>query len=194
MQGPAGIARITCGRRRSAVTLLPIGGVDMKVVKRVLLGTVSVAAAIVGRPGRRSSGQGQGGRIREGLQPVWRGLLLHSRHRHLLEDRRLRPHRVESQRGRLVRADRERSVRATTPARPTRWSTAPAVSSSSTFARRPNTARCVRISARPGSGRPTPTPSVVRRPPFILTAPSSSSPDSPSARRSPSSMSPTSRT
>src|SRR5262249_41476760 len=40
-----------------------------------------------GWAGSRSSGQGQASRIREGLQPLWRRLLLYAWHRHLLEDR-----------------------------------------------------------------------------------------------------------
>src|SRR5262249_39027029 len=52
-----------------------------------------------GRAGSRPSGQGQAGRIREDLQPLWRGFLLYSRHRHLLADWRLRPLRFLLQRG-----------------------------------------------------------------------------------------------
>ena len=39
--------------------------------------------------GGRSSREGQSGRIREDLQPLWRRLLLYPRHRYLHQDRRL---------------------------------------------------------------------------------------------------------
>ena len=45
----------------------------------------------VGSTGCRSSRQGQAGRVREGLLPVRRWVLLHPRHRHLHEGRRLHP-------------------------------------------------------------------------------------------------------
>src|SRR5215472_15229833 len=41
--------------------------------------------------GCRSSRKGQAGRIREGLQPVWSGLLVRAGDGHVLEDRLLRP-------------------------------------------------------------------------------------------------------
>ena len=63
----------------------------MKMVKSLLLVSAAGLVAVVGSTGRRSSRKGQAGRIREGLLPVRRGVLLHPRHRHLHEGRRLRP-------------------------------------------------------------------------------------------------------
>src|SRR5450631_1616288 len=44
--------------------------------------------------GRRSSRKGQAGPVREDLQSVWCGVLLHPGHRHVSEDRRLGPRRI----------------------------------------------------------------------------------------------------
>ena len=63
----------------------------MKMVKSLLLVSAAGLVAVVRSTGRRSSRKGQAGRIREGLLPVRRWVLLHPRHRYLHEDRRLRP-------------------------------------------------------------------------------------------------------
>ena len=66
----------------------------MKMVKSLLLGSAAGLVAVCGSTGSRSSRQGQTGRVREGLQPVRCGVLLHPRHRHLHAAWWLRPRRV----------------------------------------------------------------------------------------------------
>ena len=63
----------------------------MKMVKSASPHIRGGARCGVGSTGRRSSRKGQAGRIREGLLPVRRRVLLHPRHRHLHEGRRLCP-------------------------------------------------------------------------------------------------------
>ena len=96
----------------------------MKLTRRLILGSAAGLARL-GRkfachrrgPGRGSSGQGQGGRIRKGLLAVRRRLLLHPGHRYLHQAWRLSARRHYLQRQRSRTAGLERRPRRARPVR-----------------------------------------------------------------------------
>ena len=135
----------------------------MKMVKSLLLGTAAGLLAVAGAQAADMPVKAKPVEYVKICTPVRRGLLLHPGHRHLHQDRRLRPCADRTAR-RCAAASRRRQRPADGSAR-RRFTrdltndinyTGPRASRRSTRARRPNTARCGRTSAPAGTSRRRP--------------------------------------